>query len=59
MTTQRKSFLGAVKEFFGLLPGQSLREFSAELKRLTLDDRLELAVLLRSEGFDCDEPKAA
>lgn len=37
------SFVVAAKKFFGMRQGQTLADFSAELKLLTPDDRKELA----------------
>lgn len=37
-----KTFTVACKDFFGLKPGQTLMEFSAELKALTAKDRDDL-----------------
>lgn len=34
----------AIKAYFGTKQGQSLQEFMAELKALTLEDKTELAV---------------
>jgi len=40
------SFVMACKKYFGQKEGQTLMEFSTELKGLTDKDRLELAPLL-------------
>jgi hypothetical protein len=37
-----KTFMVACKEFFGFLPGQTLSDFSAEVKKLTEQDRKEM-----------------
>jgi hypothetical protein len=42
-------FAWAAKKFFGLKPGQTLREFGDELKPLTAADRKELAALMGEE----------
>jgi hypothetical protein len=55
-------FVKAMKEFFGLLPGQSLLQFGAELKALSHEEKRDFAQGLRSIGIDCadpDKPKAA
>ena len=39
----------AMKKFFGLKPGQSLKDFSAEVKELTAEDKRELAELACAE----------
>lgn len=44
--TTTMSFTKAAKEFFGLLPGQKLQDFAAELKALPLADREDLAAQL-------------
>lgn len=47
MTAQtRKSFVVACKQYFGFLPGQSLMEFRDEIRKLTPEDREELASML-------------
>ena len=38
-----------LKGFFGLKPGAKLKDFSAELKALTTDDRAELIKLIDFE----------
>ena len=45
------SFVKACNNFFGRKPGQSLAEFSAELKELTEADRAELIALFPSVGY--------
>jgi hypothetical protein len=39
-------FTAACREFFGQRPAQTLKEFMAEVKELTDDDRAELRPLL-------------
>ena len=46
-----KAFVVQSMKFFGLLPGQTLPQFSDECKRLTPKDREELAAMLIKEGF--------
>lgn len=41
------SLVARCKEYFGLLPGQTISQFSQELKALTPKDRAELV-----EGFN-------
>jgi hypothetical protein len=55
----RTGFVKAVKEFFGLLPGQTLLQFGAELKALTYEDKQEIAQGLRAIGIDCADPDQA
>ncbi len=45
------SFPVAAKDFFGLLPGQSVGDFARELKSLTDEDRSEMAEGLRLNGY--------
>lgn len=55
-------FVKAMKDFFGLLPGQTVLQFGAELKVLTYEEKLDFAKGLRAIGIDCadpDQPKAA
>ena len=42
-------FVVACRKFFGMKPGQTLLEFSHELKALTEEDKKELAGLLSVE----------
>jgi DNA-directed RNA polymerase specialized sigma24 family protein len=58
MTHAKKSFAVQMKEFFGLLPGQSISSFARELKALTEADKAELAALLSVAGYPCDLPAA-
>lgn len=51
-----RSFVAACKEFFGFKPGQTLSEFSGEIKALTHNDKMEIAAGLRNIGIDCDDP---
>jgi hypothetical protein len=55
-------FVKAMKDYFGLQPGQTILQFGAELKALSYDEKLDFAQSLRSVGIDCadpDRPKAA
>lgn len=50
-----------LKKFFGLKPGQTLQEFSAEYKALTAEDVQELGTLAAKElgeTFQPDPPKS-
>jgi hypothetical protein len=44
----QKSDIVLLKEFFGLNPGQTPKEFGAEMKALTPEDKAELVALVRS-----------
>lgn len=46
------TFIVAAREFFGLLPGQTLADFSKEIKALTVNDRTELVEMFKTVGFD-------
>lgn len=47
----KKSFAVNAKKFFGYRPGQGLKDFSDELKALSLEDKRELAQLLTDAGM--------
>lgn len=42
------TFMGACKNFFGFKAGQTLGDFSAEVKALTKEDRAELTPQLEA-----------
>jgi hypothetical protein len=55
-------FVKAMKDYFGLLPGQTILQFGAELRVFSYEDKLDCANGLRSIGINCadpDQPKAA
>ena len=55
-------YVKAMKDYFGLLPGQTVMQFGVELKALTHEEKLDFARGLRSTGIDCtdpEQPKAA
>lgn len=45
------SFLASMKHFFGYKDGQTLSEFSAEMKALTPADRDYFTIGLRQNGY--------
>ncbi|HLF51524.1 hypothetical protein [Flavobacterium sp.] len=49
MEGTRKSEAVVLKQFFGLLPGQTLVKFQTELKALSPQEKLELASLAAKE----------
>lgn len=51
METKSMTFIAACKDFFGLLPGQTLSQFLAETKALTEKDRAELSAMLAANGY--------
>lgn len=53
--TQPVTFVVACKQFFGLLPGQTLQEFAAELRKLTAEDKTELIKLFAEIGIDASK----
>lgn len=44
-------FISACKEFFGMLPGQTLLQFREEIAKLTSSDRAEISAGLEQNGF--------
>lgn len=50
------TFTAACRSFFGFLPGQNLRQFAEELKKLSHEDKMDIAQGLRDAGVECDDP---
>lgn len=46
-----RNFIGICAHFFGKHPGQSLKDFSEELKKLTPKDREEMMADFRKMGY--------
>lgn len=46
------SFVAACKDFFGFKPNQTLSEFMAEIKQLTVEDRADLTKEFKRVGYD-------
>ena len=46
-----KSLVVRCKEFFGLLPGQRLQEFSAEVVALSSEDKQEFVDMFNAAGM--------
>ena len=44
-------FMAACRDYFGMLPGQTLTEFSAECKKLTEKDKAEISAGLIEVGY--------
>lgn len=44
-------WISAAKDFFGLLPGEALKDFAAEWKMLTPGDQQEIIAGLRANGY--------
>lgn len=53
---QQIGFVKAMKDYFGLLPGQSVLQFGTELKALSHAEKLDFANGLRSQGINCTDP---
>ena len=51
------SFVKAMKDYFGLLPSQTVLQFGAELKALSHADKCDFANGLRAIGIDCADPE--
>lgn len=49
---KRMSYVAAMKDFFGLQPGQTLTQFSAELKALSDADREYFKAGLAQNGYE-------
>lgn len=53
------SMLKVLKEYFGYKEGETLQQFSAEIKALSDDEKMELATLAAVElGTTVDAPTA-
>ena len=55
-------FVKAIKDHFGLRPGQTTMQFGAELRELSYEEKLDFAQGLRDIGVNCadpDQPKIA
>lgn len=46
------TFIAAMRTFFGMMPGQTLQQFAAEVRELTAKDREDFIGMLRTVGFD-------
>lgn len=55
-TTQQKSFVISMLEFFGTLPGQTKTQFASELKALSPEDKAYFHAGLAACGIDCAAP---
>lgn len=49
---KQMTFISACREFFGKLPHQTLQEFAAEVRMLTMEDRAELIEMFKTVGID-------
>jgi hypothetical protein len=55
-TMPQASFVKAMKDFFGLLPGQTVLQFGAEIRALSYEEKLDFVQGLRSLGINCADP---
>jgi hypothetical protein len=51
MELKEKSFVAAMMDFFGRKPGQTMGDFSAELRALTPQDREYFTAGLEQNGY--------
>lgn len=49
---KKMTFAVAMKDFFGILPGQKLSNFMDELKALTVEDKTYFKVGLEQNGYE-------
>lgn len=57
MSDEKKiSFTVRCKNFFGLLPGKSIRDFAAEMKALTYEDKVEFCAAFNANGMPTLDP---
>ena len=55
MELKNCTFIMACREFFGMLPGQTLQEFAKEVRELTVDDKKYFIELFKTVGYDGEE----
>jgi len=46
------TFVMACREFFGLLPNETLQEFVAEVRALTQKDKTDMIEMFKTVGLD-------
>lgn len=51
MSTKPMGLSAAMRDFFGMKPGQTLKEFMEELKSLTDADKAEFRTALEARGY--------
>ena len=56
---KQATFAAAMKEFFGLKPGQSLQGFAAELKALSDEEKAFFRAGLEQNGYQITTPVPA
>jgi hypothetical protein len=55
---EKKAFSAQMRNYFGFRPGEGLKEFAAELRALSHDDKVAFAEMLNEVGFPCEPPSA-
>ena len=53
---EKRALTAQLKDFFGYRPGTGLKEFSAELKALTYQDKVDFAKMFNDYGLPTEEP---
>lgn len=51
-TLKNCTFIMACREFFGMLPGQTLQEFAKEIRELPTKDKADMIEMFKSVGYD-------
>lgn len=59
LTEGQKPFAGVMKQYFGLLPGQSVMQFGTELKALSYNEKLEFHKMLTEQGINVALPSGS
>jgi hypothetical protein len=52
MELKHCTFIMACREFFGMLPGQTLQDFAKEVKELSPAERTQFIEMFRTVGYD-------
>ena len=48
---KQMTFVAAMRDFFGMKPGETLQEFMQEMKALTQEDREDFRIMLGQVGY--------
>ena len=56
MAVKSKAFMARCLEFFGKKPEQTLKDFAAELRELTMEDKLEFHEAFNDMGLPTEPP---
>jgi hypothetical protein len=54
MEKRKMGLMGAIKDYFGFLPGEDLKGFAVEVKKLTEADRAEFKTALEKLGYEIE-----